>query len=247
MADAAIDSLDALFVWLIHKFAEEFEDEAILKGGMVLRLLDCPRATNDLDYVLVPYHSKKDVAPRVERILGNLPHEAKVQITMHSTMLRALISIGSVRGQIEVSVAESCKSTPLGTQPLARRVNQLGRIIRVVSHEVALANKLAAWNERRLLRDLYDANFYATTLGVLPDDETLSWRLSHMRSGLPQLKRRRSMSHAAFLAELEEAVRALTDAALDQELGGILAPHELAGLADRMKVGLLRLVQQLQA
>jgi len=39
MAEQSIDSLDALFVWLIHKFADEFEDEAILKGGMVLRLV----------------------------------------------------------------------------------------------------------------------------------------------------------------------------------------------------------------
>ncbi len=245
MADGTIESLDELFVWLMHKFADEFEDEAILKGGMVLRLLDCPRATNDLDYVLVPYKSKKDIVARVERILSKLPPAAKVQITVHSTMLRAGIVLGRARGQVEVSVAESCRSMPLGTQPLARRVNQLGRIIRVVSHEVALANKLAAWNERRLLRDLYDADFYFTTLGVLPDAATLAQRLSHVRSSLPSLKQRRSMSHGTFIAELELAARALTDADLEQELGAILDPRELAGLADRMKVGLLRLVRQM--
>ena len=46
---------DELFVQIMHRFAEAFEDHAIIKGGMALRLLDSPRATTDIDYVFVPY------------------------------------------------------------------------------------------------------------------------------------------------------------------------------------------------
>ena len=36
-----------------------------MRGGMVLRILGCERFTNDLDYVFVPYRSKKDVVNEV--------------------------------------------------------------------------------------------------------------------------------------------------------------------------------------
>ena len=42
---------DSLFVWLMHSIQEVFQDHAVLKGGMCLRLLHSPRSTNDLDYV----------------------------------------------------------------------------------------------------------------------------------------------------------------------------------------------------
>jgi predicted nucleotidyltransferase component of viral defense system len=38
-----------LMVWLINFLADRFGNKAILKGGMELRLLDCPRYTNDID------------------------------------------------------------------------------------------------------------------------------------------------------------------------------------------------------
>ena len=42
---------DALLARLINHLAEEFKNQLILKGGMLLRLLNSPRATQDLDYV----------------------------------------------------------------------------------------------------------------------------------------------------------------------------------------------------
>ena len=49
-----IQSDEALRVWIINYFSEKLGKHAILKGGMVLRILDCPRYTNDLDYVFIP-------------------------------------------------------------------------------------------------------------------------------------------------------------------------------------------------
>jgi len=31
---------EGLFLWVMHRFSEVFEEHAILKGGMALRLLD---------------------------------------------------------------------------------------------------------------------------------------------------------------------------------------------------------------
>jgi len=31
---------DGLFLWVMHRFAEIFENHAVLKGGMALRLVD---------------------------------------------------------------------------------------------------------------------------------------------------------------------------------------------------------------
>lgn len=36
---------EGLFIWIIHRFSEEFGERAILKGGLVLRLLNSPRST----------------------------------------------------------------------------------------------------------------------------------------------------------------------------------------------------------
>ncbi len=38
--------------------------------------------------------------------------------------------------------------------------------------------KIAAWNERRLMRDLYDMYQYASAMKVQPDTETLRMRKS---------------------------------------------------------------------
>ena len=63
----------SLMVWLINFIADKFGNSAILKGGMELRLLDCPRFTNDLDFIFVPYSSKKDVSKIVIEALNKVP------------------------------------------------------------------------------------------------------------------------------------------------------------------------------
>lgn len=49
-----IDDSEGLMVWLMNYLADTFGHSAILKGGMELRLLYCPRHTNDIDYVFIP-------------------------------------------------------------------------------------------------------------------------------------------------------------------------------------------------
>ena len=57
---------DGLFLWIMHRFAEVFANHAILKGGMAMRLIDSPRSTTDIDYVFMPYASKRNVRQEIE-------------------------------------------------------------------------------------------------------------------------------------------------------------------------------------
>jgi predicted nucleotidyltransferase component of viral defense system len=235
-----------LFVWIMHRFAEAFEEHAILKGGMALRLLDSPRSTTDVDYVFAPFASKKHLAARLRELLDEL-EEATVRIDVHSTMVRAEICIDEAAVQIEASVARRCDSVPMATGGFAREHGQPSRIVRIMSPAVALAHKLAAWNERRLHRDLFDCYFLAGRLREKPDRETLTARLSAVRSRLPTMRTVRSVSSAELTAALREALDALTDEALTEELAATLPAEELAGLALRIRASLAAVCEQLEA
>ena len=69
-------SLEKLMVEVMNLFSERFSQQAILKGGMVLKLLGSLRNTNDLDYVFVPYSSKKDISGRILEVLSDLPEQS---------------------------------------------------------------------------------------------------------------------------------------------------------------------------
>lgn len=236
---------DGLFLWIMHRFAEVFEEHAVIKGGMALRLLDSPRATNDIDYVFVPFESKLDVRADIERVLAEL-EDAEVAITTHSTMLRADVRVDDVAVQVEVSVATACRSAAMATAGFAESLGQPSHVVRVMSWDVALAHKLAAWCERRLLRDLYDVYFLFARLQERPDLDVLDERLGSLRSRLPRLKGRAALTRAEFAEELREVAGAIDAALIDQELSPLLEPEEVAGLDMRMRAGLTKLAEWLQ-
>lgn len=231
---------EALFLWVMHRFAEVFEEHAILKGGMVLRLLDSPRSTTDIDYVFVPFESKKDILDPIRAVLEELP-DAAIDLRLHSKMLRAEVRVDAAAIQVEVNVAAACRAIPLATGGFAREQGRPSRVVRVMALDAALAHKLAAWNERRLMRDLYDVYFLASRLGERPDMDVLDDRLARVVSRLPARARRRSITRAEFTAELRAAAARLTPEAIQQELAPLLPPEELAGLVPRLR-GVLALL-----
>jgi len=238
-------TVDGLFLWVLHRFADAFADHAIVKGGIALRLLECPRSTTDIDYVFVPFDSKKDVAPRLEEILREID-DAEVDVQVHSKMIRARLRVDDAAIQVEVAVDRDCPSTALPTGALATSQGQPSRLVRVVSTDVALASKLAAWNERRLLRDLYDVYFLVVRLGARPDRPTLEARLSKIESRLPALKRRRSMDLTTFVSELRSAVQGIDEDQVRQELAPVLPAEELPGLVPRIRSGVVRAIELLE-
>jgi len=225
---------DGLFLFVMHRFAEVFEEHAVLKGGMAMRLIDSPRMTVDIDYVFVPYTSKKQIADRVEAVLREIDG-AVIDVELHSKMLRADLRVDDQAVVVEINVSKDCESIAMTTGGFARAVGHPAQVIRVMGPGSALAHKLAAWNERRLLRDLYDCYFLAGRVGVDPDLEVLNDRLARVESRLPALRKRTSMSREQLTAELRLEIQHLDDEDLGRELSGLLPGDELAGLAIRIR------------
>jgi hypothetical protein len=118
--------------------------------------------------------AKKEVKVEILKILNKIP-DAKIKYTLNSKTLQIQIIRKQIKIQVEVQVALECPSDSISTGALARRTGELPRIIRVISYDVALAHKLAAWNERRLIRDLYDVYFFISRVGVEPHMKHLNF------------------------------------------------------------------------
>jgi predicted nucleotidyltransferase component of viral defense system len=128
---------------------------------------------------------------------------------------------------------------------LARALGQAPRVIRVMDSGVALANKLAAWNERRLLRDLYDGFLFTDQFATQPDLDVLDVRLRTVESRLPQLKRVKRISRTDFAEQLRLAVDGLSATMIQAELGSVLPSAEIPGLELRIPAAIRRLAQSL--
>lgn len=239
------DLREKLMTEIINLFADKFGNHAILKGGMELRLLDCPRFTNDLDYQFVPYVSKNDVKDVILAELRNIP-DTTVSLSAYSTCIRFMILRAAERVQVEVNVAIDCKTQVLSTASLARIHQLQPRLIRAMRLDCALAHKLAAWNERELIRDLYDTSFLTTMLDVLPDMDTMRMRLSDVKLRQGRKTITAVMSIGTLCDRLEAAAARLDSDMVAIELRDYFAPVELAGLELKIRVAIHKVVDFLR-
>lgn len=233
-----MSEIESLLATVMDVIAQRFDKHAVLRGGMVLRVLGCERLTNDVDYVFVPYASKKDIVEELLSALRSI-EGASVTHAMNSKCLRMVLARGDVAVQIEVKTAKDVPTSLVSNRELARRYGLPPRLIPVVDYPVALADKMAAWNERRLVRDLYDIWFFLR-MGVRPDRITLEKRLakpvySRLVKPAHQFKGKTAEDFFAFL---REAAREVTDRQVEAELSDYLPSDELAGLAMRFRAEL---------
>lgn len=231
----------ALITRVLDLFAQRFDKRAILRGGMVLRILGSPRFTNDLDYIFVPYKSKKDIVSELIECLESI-NGAIVTHSLNSKCLRAVLTVDDTTIQIEVKVALEAQTAMASTRLVSRALGLPPRMICVADHGIALANKLAAWNERRLIRDLYDIWFFLQ-MGIMPDRETLEARLRKpVYSRLvPKREQFKGSTVTEFHDFLRQRVSRLTDADIEAELADYLPSDELPGLAMQISAALTKL------
>lgn len=241
-----INSQEALMVWIMNHLAQSFKNKAILKGGMMLRLLECPRYTNDLDYVFVPFKSKKDIWPLIKEALSQLDG-LKLEHTMNSISLRIIVHYKDVKLQIEANTAEAVASEDISTGILAKMHQQLSQIIRIMKLDVAMAHKMAAWNERGLMRDIYDIYYFYSRLNIKPDMSTLLKRLAKtlMKRKGARSEKYQAMTLQQFLDKLKETTHQLDEKMLRDELTAILPVEELAGLHHKIRRAILELIDQI--
>ena len=228
LPDVTTVTNDSLMLWVMHRFSVVFKDHALLKGGMQLMLLNSHRATNDIDYVFSPFKSKKEVEEDIDLILQELIG-AKFEKSMHSNTGRYLVEFGDAKVQIEYNVSMNVKSESVSTKLLAEKVGVLPKVIRVMASDVALSHKIAAWNERRLIRDLYDVYFWVVNSGVKPDFPTLTTRLSSVNSRLPKLKKVNTMTLAEFCQEFHSYLDSIDEQIFVSQLQALVPRSELEG------------------
>lgn len=207
----------------------------------MLRILGCERLTNDLDYVFVPFRSKKDVLDDVLAALKELDG-AEISHSMNSKCLRIIVGIKDIRIQIEIKTALEMPTRIVSTKDFSALYALPPRLIPIMDYPVALANKLGAWNERRLLRDVYDIWFYLK-LGVRPDRQTLEDRLkkpeySRLVKNAEQFK---GHTTSEFYTFLYSHVQKLTDQDIAESLRDYLPEEDLPGLAMRFKAEISKL------
>ena len=63
---------EELLARLMNTLAQTFKNELILKGGMLLRLLNSPRGTQDLDYVWIRTKKRTLFADEIKKTLEQM-------------------------------------------------------------------------------------------------------------------------------------------------------------------------------
>ena len=79
---------------------------------------------------------------------------------MNSKCFRVQVKRADVSLQVEVNVSPDCKTEVAGNTELAAAVNLPPCLLTIMDTGVAMSHKMAAWNERRLLRDIHDVYFF---------------------------------------------------------------------------------------
>lgn len=235
------ESTEALLAWIVDFFADKFGNSAILKGGMSLRLMHSPRYTNDVDYIFIPFDSKKDAKSLVEGALSQVDG-LKFELTMNSKALRIVVDFGGQSAQIEINTEKECPSIPMSSSLLTTPYGRPARIVRVMEPGVAFAHKIAAWNERELMRDLYDIYQYESLFRSSPRMDILLQRLKKARSY-------RNIVAAKSLEALVEKMRRVADNMTEDsfaELVPLLDSTELAGLSFRMRPAIIALCDKME-
>lgn len=116
-----------------------------------------------------------------------------------------------------------------------------------MSLDTSLAHKLAAWNERRLYRDLYDIYIFVQQLGVLPDLDVLQSRLNHIESRHKNLKKVKKMNLKNFLEVLKNEVEGFVQTDYEKELNGLVPKEDLIRIDYKLKIAVHKLISKLES
>jgi len=236
-----IEREQALLAQIIDLFAQRFDRNAVLCGGMVLRILGSPRLTNDLDYAFIPFKSKKDIVEDIVSCLEQIPG-AEIRHSMNSKCLRIIITVGEISVQVEVKAAMKIATTTATTRLLSPLFKLPARTIKILDFSYAMANKMAAWNERRLIRDIYDIWFFCR-MNTRPDEETLKKRL--LKPAYSRSVKKSAYFKGSSTEDFYDLIRnycaSLTDADIEKELSDYLPASEITGLSDMFRAAFVNL------
>lgn len=237
---------EELLLRIIHCLAENLKTDIALKGGMLLRLLNCPRSTQDVDYVLISGESRKKWANRLEEILAKIDGAKVEEVRLNSRgifMDVATVEEPILRAKIEITLQSSLNlpGESLSTAVLSGQYSLSARIVNTMALAEAFSNKIAAALERNVLRDLYDiAQFEPLTAF---DVSTLQKRFASLSL---DRKKPQTISFKEGAEMLKKKSDPLTEEKLEAELYPLLPQDHRAGLLSIIKAAVNRLATKLE-
>lgn len=238
-------SPEELMIRLMNHLADKYKNRLILKGGMLLRLLNAPRSTQDLDYSWIRTKKRslfaKDLQGAVEELEGL--RVTAIQANSRGVFLDVQDEATGQRTKIEINVETSTHlpPKPLNTAAISNLYSLKPRIVTTMDLAEAFSHKIAAAMERDLARDLYDLSQFEPLTRF--DETTLRDRLSRLE--IRRAKARKlTPKEAAHL--LKKKIDDWNDEKLQTELSALLPSEYLPGLASIIRASITRLIQRMR-
>lgn len=224
----------------IHHISAVFGPEAVLKGGMALRMMGIPRSTIDVDFCFQP-HKRKSGFMNTLILETETFFDQKPSVRADAKKIQIQGKRNGVNVIVEASPHEGFEPETVSTSALARGLNLQPRVISVMPKSIAFAHKLGAWLERRLSRDLYDIHVFYAYFKVKPDLEILQKRITrpsyaktvHPKPGLKTLE--------AFVEFLRAEADSLPERVLEEDLRGVVDERERPGIGGQILTTMRRL------
>lgn len=238
---------EELLLKVMHLMSEHFKDRIILEGGMLLRLLNSPRATQDVDYLLVSESSKKMLAGETKDVLSKLDDVVVKNVKLNSRGIFIDLedkNQSDIKAFLKINVVTSLLKPPtsMSTVALAGRYSMTGRIVASMDMSEAFAHKICAAIERDSIRDLYDLTILEPLCEF--DMEVLRKRLSNL-----SIKRQkaREVGLAEAVTMLKARADGITQERVERELGAWLPQASLCGMDVIIRSTILRVVQRIDS
>lgn len=234
---------EKLLLRVLHIISNKYKNQAVLKGGLALRLFNSPRYTQDIDFVFVTKISRKVIAREIREILER---ERDIEIQDVKTNSRGVfldVSSDGILIQVEISVKAEMNLPPetMTTAALALPLNMPAQIIYIMSRAESYSHKIAACLERRATRDLYDISLYEPSTDF--DLKTLQLRLSQLTV---DRKKPTAISYSGAAKKLKKRAESLQQEDLDRELAGLIPEQYLSHSSGIIRASVQRLCQKLE-
>jgi len=231
--------VEKAYLQVIHVVSDHFGPEAVVKGGMSLRLYGISRATQDIDFAFQPHRRKREFMSELEKVLNGIFDEP-AHVIADSKKVQIQGVIGGVNVIVEASPHSGFEPDAITTVSMAHLFNITPQIISVMPKSLAFAHKLGAWLDRRLPRDLYDCFVYANYLKARPDLDVLEKRVTKPSYAKGVTRCPKLSSVMEFETFFRNEIDRLNPEALERQLLGIVEDSERIGLGTQIRVALLK-------
>jgi len=236
------EKLDKALLEVITRISHHFGPMAVLKGGMSLRIQGIDRSTQDADFCFQPSKSKKDFSKDLVNFMNEICDEP-VHHSMDSKKLKIDAVYNRCKIVVEANAHKAFEPLAVTTKSIAKRYNLQSCVISVMPNSMAFANKLGAWLDRRLARDLYDIYTYLEVFRVKPDSTILEKRVIKPSYARQVKTRPQLTSIKEFTSFLKDECDKLSREDIEGELMAIIPPEDLDGLG----IDIIRAIRKLRS